>query len=59
VAADKEAVGGPAGHVHELEALELVGVLAYVKAVGKDDGADFEAAALVLAVWGPVPVLGF
>jgi len=27
--------------------------------VGKDNGADLEAAALVLAVWSPVPVLGF
>jgi hypothetical protein len=26
--------------------------------VGKDNGANLEAAALVLAVWGPVPALG-
>jgi len=34
VAAHKEAVGVATGHVHELEALEFVGVLAYVEAVG-------------------------
>jgi hypothetical protein len=59
VTADEQAVGIAAGHVHKLEALEFVGVLAYVEAVGKDDGADLKASALVLAVWGPVPVFGF
>jgi len=59
VATDEQAVGVATGKVHELEALKFVGVLAYVKAVGQDDGADLKAAALVLAIWGPVPVLGF
>jgi hypothetical protein len=59
VATDEQAVCVATRHVHELEALEFVGVLAYVKAVGQDNRADLKAAALVLAVWGPVPVLSF
>jgi hypothetical protein len=58
VATNEQAVGIATSHVHELEALKFVGVLAYVESVGKDNGADLEAAALVLAIWGPVPALG-
>jgi hypothetical protein len=44
--------------VHKLQALEFVGVLANVEAMGHDNGADLKAALLVLAIWGPMPALG-
>jgi hypothetical protein len=58
VAADEQAVGIATRHIHELETLKFVGVLAYVKAVGQDDWTDFEATTAILAIGGPVPVLG-
>jgi hypothetical protein len=59
VTSHEQAVGIAPGHVHKLQALKFVGVLANVEAVGKDNRANFKAALLVLAVRGPVPELGF
>jgi hypothetical protein len=58
MAADEQAVGCATGEVHELQGLQLVGGLATVKAMGQDHGADLEATLLVLAIRGPMPVLG-
>lgn len=58
VTTDEQSMRRTAGHVEELKRLELVAALTGVESVGQDDGADFEATCLVLAIRRPMPVLG-
>jgi hypothetical protein len=58
VAAYNKPMGVTAAEVCELNCFHLVGRPASIKAVGQDHGPNLQAAAPVLAVWRPVPVLG-
>jgi hypothetical protein len=58
VAAYNKPMGVTAAEVRKLKGFQFVRRPASIKAVGQDHGPNLQAAALVLAVWGPVPVLG-